>query len=175
MEDLSFMWKYMLVISRSEMIQNWSEMIQNSCEVETELGTRQVFVATRQGKASQGKSRQVNKFAKQVAGSASDCSGLWLPTSWKRRQQDPAAVEILSTKARTVKKCQEGILDRLEGCEKSPTYLLPPDTALLTSHCHSCDGALRPTRRMCRTTTPTTNESRTYCSFILGYLWLHRS
>jgi len=66
-------------------------MIQNSCELETELGTRQVFVATRQSKASQGKSRQVkasqgksrqvNKFAKQVAGSASDCSGLWLATS----------------------------------------------------------------------------------------------
>jgi hypothetical protein len=35
----------------------------------------------KQVKASQGKSRQVNKFAKQVAGSASDCSGLWLPTS----------------------------------------------------------------------------------------------
>ena len=47
------------------MIQNWSEMIQNSCELETELGTRQVFVATRQSKASQGKSRQV-KASQQV-------------------------------------------------------------------------------------------------------------
>lgn len=77
-------------------------------------------------------------------------------------QQQLRYCQHLSTKARTVKNVKKVFWTVLKVFEKSPTYLLPPDTALLTSHCHSCDGALRPTRRMCRTTTPTTNESRTY-------------
>ena len=155
-------------------------MIQNSCELETELGTRQVFVATRQSKASQGKSRQV----KASQGKSTSLQNRLLEVrvivrvfglqqvekDVNKIQQQLRYCQQTQEQSRNVKKVFWTVLKVarrvLHICcllTLTPPSSLPIATAA-TAHCDPLDECAE----CCRTTTPTTNESRTYCSFILG-------